>query len=220
MKRKALRERAIRRQAQLSQSSLSSLMSSTGGGADGRSDWAGDFACVECGRKRLTAAAFSKRSIERHRTANVPLKCTACVEAAAAKERAAAAAKAAAAPAPADGGGGEVVCSACCKPRPAGDFTRAQLQKGAKARCGDCVAAAGAAAAAAPSDAWEARYKEAKEAARKAEAVGTAAARLAAASKVAALEGERVTGLKPVVLGRGGRGRGSWRGRGGTRGQA
>ena len=75
-------------------------MSSTGGGADGRSDWAGDFACVECGRKRLTAAAFSKRSIERHRTANVPLKCTACVEAAAAKERAAAAAKAAAAPAP------------------------------------------------------------------------------------------------------------------------
>ena len=59
-----------------------------------------------------------------------------------------------------------------------------------------------------------------EEAARKAEAVGTAAARLAAASKVAALEGERVTGLKPVVLGRGGRGRGSWRGRGGTRGRA
>jgi hypothetical protein len=46
----------------------------------------------------------------------------------------------------------------------------------------------------------------------------TLAERLAAASIEAAAEGELVTGLKPVKLGRRGRGGGTWRGRGRARG--
>tara|TARA_B100000795_G_scaffold232331_1_gene190571 strand:+ start:423 stop:647 length:225 start_codon:yes stop_codon:yes gene_type:complete len=48
----------------------------------------------------------------------------------------------------------------------------------------------------------------AKTAAAKAEASGSVVEKLAAHSKVAAIEAQMVTGLKPVVLGRGGRGRG------------
>lgn len=194
-------------------------MKSTGGGADGRTDWAGDFDCVACRQKRLTAASFSKRMVERHRKEGVPLTCKVCVEAAAAAERAAAAAKSAAAAAtpaavPADGeSAAEPVCSACGTAKPASTFTRAQLQKGPlKQRCSECVAAAEAASSSEADAKWEARCKEAKEAARKAEAVGSVAEKLKAHSTVAAIEAEKVTGLKPVVLGRGGRGRGSWRG--------
>lgn len=194
-------------------------MSSTGGGADGRTDWAGDFNCVVCRQKRLTAASFSKRMVERHRREGAPLTCKVCVEAAAAAERTAAASKSAAAAGtstagPADGEpASDPVCSACGTAKPASTFTRAQLQKGpSKQRCSECVAAAEAASSSEADVKWETRYKEAKEAARKADAVGSAAEKLKAHSTVAAIEAEKVTGLKPVILGRGGRGRGSWRG--------
>jgi len=201
------------------------MASTTGGGADGRSDWAGDFDCVTCRKKRLTAAAFSKRMVERHRKEGTPLTCKDCVEAVAAAERAAASAKSAAlAPAPSGGAVGEAapdpVCSVCATAKAAFNFTGAQIKKGpGKQRCSECVAAAEAAASSEVGDRWEARYKDAKDAARKAEAAGTPVEKVRAHSLVAAIEAEKVTGLKPVVLGRGGRRRGSWRGGGGARGR-
>ena len=115
-----------------------------------------------------------------------------------------------------------------------------------KQRCSECVAEAEKANVNAGDKAYNEKLAAAKAAAAKAEATGTAAEKLAtsrervemgptggpqrdlsivtalstlpprAGSKVAAIEAERVTGLKPVVLGRGGRGRHGGRfGRGG-----
>ena len=60
---------------------------------------------------------------------------------------------------------------------------------------------------------------EAKKAVKVAEATGSAAQKLKANAQLAALEGELVTGLKPMVIGRGRRGSGG-RGRGRGRGRA
>ena len=99
-------------------------------------------------------------------------------------------------------------------------FAFARLSKGAgKQRCRKCVEAAEAAAAGAGAAKQAAAIEEARRALQQAEIGGAAAVTAAAASRLAALEAEKVTGLKPVVLGRGGRGRGrggggSWRARG------
>ena len=70
------------------------MKSSTGGGADGRSDWAGNFDCFECGRKRLTAQDFSKAQAEKRRKdENAKISCKNCVSAKQEKERADAAAR-------------------------------------------------------------------------------------------------------------------------------
>ena len=64
----------------------------------------------------------------------------------------------------------------------------------------------------------EAALEEARKALQQAEIGGNSVAVLKASAHLAALEGEKVTGLKPVVLGKGGRergGGGSWRGRAG-----
>ena len=70
-------------------------------------NWAGDFECSVCRRKRLTASEFSKKMQERYKKdGNGALKCKICVDKAAADERAAAVAKTqAAAPSSARGGG-------------------------------------------------------------------------------------------------------------------
>ena len=195
------------------------MKSSTGGGADGRTDWAGNFDCSECGRKRLTAQDFSKAQAEKFRKdESAKITCKNCVSAKQEKERADAAARQ---PAAADGDAdAEHVCSSCNAPKPASAYTRNQLMKGAtKQRCSECVAKAEAAATAASGAGGEAhqeKLKEARAAAAKAEASGSAAEKLKASSQVAALEAELVTGLKPIKLGSTrGRGRGgSWRGRG------
>ena len=58
--------------------------------------WAGDFSCGTCGQKRLTAAAFSKKQLEkRSKDLTASIKCKQCVDAAAEKERADASARAA-----------------------------------------------------------------------------------------------------------------------------
>ena len=63
---------------------------------------------------------------------------------------------------------------------------------------------------------YQEKVAAAKAAVAKAEATGTAVEKLKANSALAAIQAERVTGLKPVVLGRGGRGRHGGRfGRGG-----
>ena len=63
-------------------SSQEMATSSTGGGADGRSDWAGNFDCSECGRKRLTAQDFSKAQAEKFRKdEKFKMTCKNCVSA-------------------------------------------------------------------------------------------------------------------------------------------
>ena len=78
------------------------------------------------------------------------------------------------------------------------------------------VEAAEKSAASASNEKKEAALEEARKALAAAELSGNAAQLLKASSTLSALEGEKVTGLKPMVLGRGrGRGRGgSWRGGG------
>ena len=111
-------------------------------------------------------------------------------------------------------------CASCKKSLAAEKFNRTQLvQKGpGKQRCRECVEKAEASTAGAAKEKQDAGIEEARKALKQAEIGGNAAATLVAASKLAALEGEKVTGLKPVVLGKGrgrGRGGGSWRGRSG-----
>jgi hypothetical protein len=179
--------------------------------------WASDLDCCgPCGRKRLIAADFSKRSIDKHRAdPSAKLRCKHCVEQAAEEERGKAASTAGGVTPAADGQTEEHVCSACSNSLPATAFTRAQLNKAAgKQRCQSCVAGAERAAADAPSAKQADNLRSAEAALRKAEATGSVGDKLKAAATHAALEAERVTGLKPVVLGRGrSQGRGSWRGR-------
>lgn len=180
--------------------------------------WAGDFSCNDCGRKRLTAAAFSKKTLEKlKQQPELKARCKDCTEAIAAAEREAAAKKAAAA-----GGTGESAeeheCCACKKSLRADAFNRNQLSKGpGKQRCRECVAVAEEATAGAANANFTEAHREAKKAAAVAEATGNAATKLQAHAALAALEAQHVTGLKPVVLGRGRGGKGSgrsWRGAG------
>ena len=193
--------------------------------------WAGSYECCgPCGRKRLVAQEFSKKQIEKkQKDESAKVTCKQCVEAAAAEERNQAAARQAerqksqpataidisdgAAPAPQ-----LHACATCAKELSADAFNRTQLSKGAgKQRCRACVEKAEATSASESTEKKEAAIEEARKALQKAEVSGSAVEKLKAASQLSALEGEKVTGLKPVILGKGGRGRGggSWRGRSG-----
>lgn len=180
--------------------------------------WAGEFVCSVCRRKRLTAAEFSKKAIEKHRKEpDAPMKCKTCVEAAAQQERDVAASKTAASVAAVPAGEGLSEgheCSSCKNALRATAFSRSNLSKGpGKQRCLECVAEAEKANVTAGDAAFREKLAAAKAAAAKAEASGSVAEKLATSTAVAAIEAQRVTGLKPVVLGRGGRGRGRHGGR-------
>ena len=217
--------------------------------AHGRdASWAGTFECCgPCGRKRLIAADFSKKQVEkRQKDASAPMKCKQCVEQAAADERAQAAARQkeraatdakssdhpkaagdAAAIDISDGSSGAQPpqlhkCATCERELASDAFNRTQLSKGAgKQRCRECVEKSEQTSAQASTERHDAAIEEARKALQQAEISGTAAQTLAASSRLAALEAQKVTGLKPVVLGKGGRGRGggSWRGRSGRGGK-
>jgi len=108
-------------------------------------------------------------------------------------------------------------CSACKRALGPDAFNRTQLCKGpGKMRCRECVEKAEKETAGARSADQQAQLEEAKAALKAIEKTGTALEVAAAFAKVAAAEGQLVTGIKPMILGRGrGRGRGgSWRGRG------
>lgn len=105
---------------------------------------AGSYDCSACGRKRLIAAEFSKRSLEKKRAdESAKIKCKACIAVVEAKERAAAAANAKSGGgggSSADGGGEPLECSACKKMKPPTDFSKGQRNKGlGKQRCARCV---------------------------------------------------------------------------------
>ena len=109
------------------------------------------------------------------------------------------------------------VCRLCEKGLPFNSYNRNQWNKGSgKSKCRDCVDAAIANEKAALQQSNQNRIDEARRKVGAAKAKGLASEILKAESELAALEAERVTGLKPVSMsGRGGRGSGRGRGRAG-----
>ena len=202
------------------------------------SQWSGNFDCSgPCKRKRLCGEEFSKKALEKNRRDGKALKCKQCVAAAeaaerkAAQDRAEAKAKAAGAGGASPGSGAgaaknDIPCAACSKSLPPSSYNRNQLSKPpGKARCRSCVEEAVAKEAEGVASSKKERLEKAQKDLEDAKRRGDTKAIIAAESVVAALEAEVVTGLKPVVLGRGsgrggrwssgrgGRGRGRGRGR-------
>lgn len=200
--------------------------------------WAGNFDCEgPCRRKRLMAEAFSKKALEKHRKQirgllnkpNIILRCKECVAEAERMEREAAAANQKKSPSAPKNGNGRTEeenrkCGACAKELPQSSFNRNQWSKGhGKSRCRSCVEQSVKMEAQQQSRSKEDQISAAKKKVEQAKQSGFASAILAAESELAALEAERVTGLKPVCMAAGGRGGGRgkkvpWR-RGGSGGR-
>ena len=211
------------------------------------SQWSGNFDCSgPCRRKRLLGEEFSKKAMEKYRREGKALKCKQCVAAAEAAERKAAQDRAEAkakacgddsgekkvksgSTCMASGGDGAssppplqppVTCAACQQSLPPSSYNRNQLSKPpGKARCRSCVEEAVAKEAEAVKSTKQDRLGKAQRDLEDAKRSGDTKKIIAAESVLAALEAEVVTGLKPVVLGKG-RGKGGrWSsGRGGATG--
>lgn len=177
--------------------------------------WAGSYDCATCGRKRLLGEDFSKSALEKHRRdPTAALRCKTCVAGAAEAERLAAAQRQGAAASSSEQPLER--CAQCARSLPCSSFNRSQLSKGAdKQRCQECVALAEKAAISDGDERYAARLAAARVAMQHADAAGTPREKLATASAFAAIEAERVTGLKPVKMGSAiGRGRVGGRGLG------
>eukprot|EP00614_Pseudopedinella_elastica_P024107 CAMPEP_0172624150 /NCGR_PEP_ID=MMETSP1068-20121228/134186_1 /TAXON_ID=35684 /ORGANISM="Pseudopedinella elastica, Strain CCMP716" /LENGTH=138 /DNA_ID=CAMNT_0013432975 /DNA_START=15 /DNA_END=428 /DNA_ORIENTATION=- len=127
-----------------------------------------------------------------------PLKCSACVSGEADAEKERAVSKSDSAP--------DVFfeCAECLKQLPGSSFNKNQLKKGkGKHRCRACVETAESASKDSSAEERKRNLAELKENARVVEVRGTPAEKAVAASRLAAAEAEYVTGLKPVVLGKG-----------------
>jgi hypothetical protein len=142
------------------------------------------------------------------------MRCKACVAGAAELERLAAAQRQSAQDQPS----AETLerCAQCARSLPHASFNRSQLSKGAeKQRCQECVAVTENTAVSEGEGIYAARLADARLAMQQAEASGTPREKLATASAFAAIEAEKVTGLKPVKMGSAvGRGRIGGRGLG------
>ena len=162
------------------------------------------------------------------------LKCKNCVAAAAEAERKASASKQSATTNSSSSGGGGggggsgggsdgselSECSVCKNQLPAASFNKTQLRKGpGKQRCMECVTAAEQAEHNASAERQKQNLADLRQQAKRAEATGGVVQKLLTASAECAAEAEAVTGLKPVILGRGRKGRGGSGGRGAARGR-
>lgn len=111
-------------------------------------------------------------------------------------------------------------CAACHKTLACDAFNRNQWNKGeGKARCRSCVEASLAQEATKQQQSKDEAIRQAREEVERAKASGKAQDILKAESALSALEAEKVTGLKPIKMGRGkGRGAGGGGRGGGGRG--
>lgn len=140
------------------------------------------------------------------------MKCKACVAKDEGEER-----KAAALKQPASASYETRGCAACSKTLAFEAFNRNQWNKGdGKARCRSCVEDSLAQEASQQQQSKDDAIRQARGEVERAKASGKAQDILKAESVLSALEAEKVTGLKPVKMGRG-RGSGRGRGRGGRR---
>lgn len=175
--------------------------------------WSGNFDCSICRRKRLIGSEFSKKALERFRKSGGPLKCKKCAAAQEEKEREAAAQKIeldAPSPAPKD----PVNCSSCKKALDPSRFNRNQLSKKEKARCRDCVENVIMEEEKNRKTSNEKKLSDLQSKVEEMKVSGDVAGLVQAETELSAMEAEMVTGLKPQVLGRSGRGRYKGRGRG------
>lgn len=107
------------------------------------------------------------------------------------------------------------VCVICTKDLEYGAYNKNQWNKGeGKSKCRSCVEKALTDEASQQKASKEEKLLEARRQVKLATESGNQQAILKAESVLAALEAEKVTGLKPVRMGRGGRGRGRGGGRG------
>ncbi|CAM9868388.1 unnamed protein product [Phaeothamnion confervicola] len=190
--------------------------------------WAGDLDCCQCRMKRLTAASFSRKQMDKVLAGKLQrseLRCKVCVEAGAQKERADAAARVAAAASAvgsgACGNGGSAselsavfACSACQQELPLSSFSASQARKKDGRRCRECTDKAEKV----ESEAAAARRREGLGLTNKPPVsllAGGVVGRFKAAMEECAAEASFVTGLRPMrgsrlksLSGRG-RGRGS-----------
>lgn len=109
----------------------------------------------------------------------------------------------------------EAACSSCKKTLPTSNFNRTQLKKD-KARCRKCVEKSVEQEEQSRKSTRQSKIDDIQQNIRKAEKSGNVQEKLKYESQLSAMEAENVTGLKPIVMGRG---RGSWRGRGRGRGK-
>lgn len=162
---------------------------------------------------------FSNKALERHRKDGASLKCKQCVAAAEQAEREQAQARRnnkKETEDDEDDGERRKCAGSCDKELPQSSYNRNQWSKGdGKSRCRDCVEQAVKEEAAEQAKSKDDKIALAKKQVEEAHASGNSAKIVAAESVLAALEAEKVTGLKPVKLSSG-RGRG--RGRSGSRG--
>lgn len=180
--------------------------------------YAGDFDCSECRQKRLTAASFSKSMANKKRmNPDALLKCLECVAKAAAAERNAAQERSVKASAAAGEAEAIVNCVSCGSELPVSSFSASQRRKSDGARCMPCVSEAEEKEKQKNEAGKSESLKTAQESYEQLGANASASERLLAAARETAEEANFVTGLKPVKLGRRGRG-GSWRSRGRGRG--
>jgi hypothetical protein len=185
------------------------------------SKWAGTFECGgPCRRKRLIGDEFSKKALERHRKEGLTttIRCKQCVAAAEQVERETAAAKKLSRP-PAQKSDEQsnetrTCAGTCAKVLSIAAFNRNQWGKGeGKSRCRDCVEKSIQEEASNLSKSKEETIAAARKKVEDMEKTGNVPAILAAESELAAVEAEKVTGLKPVRMSAGrGRGRGGSRG--------
>lgn len=183
--------------------------------------WAGSFECGgPCRRKRLMAEEFSKKALEKHRKDEHAIRCKQCVAAAEQAEREAAADKKKIKNDSDNDGNETRKCAGqCAKELSKSAFNRNQWSKGdGKSRCRDCVEKAIEEESENQSKSKEEKIATARQKVNDLKKAGNAQGMLAAESELAALEAEKVTGLKPVRMssgrgrgGRGGRGRGKRR---------
>ena len=164
-------------------------------------EWAGSFSCDACKKTRLIASHFSNNMIQKKmKNPDAKITCKDCTQTKLSQERS----QDSTLPKDADDSSSqELKCAACNKVFDKTNFNKAQLQKGTgKQRCKNCVEAAEKAAASAIAEKKETAIEEAREALQAAELGGDAIKILKASTALSALEGEKVTGVKPRVLGR------------------
>lgn len=159
------------------------------------------------------ATEFSNKALERYRKNNNigPLKCKNCVSQAERNEREAAAAKRQQTQTQETTLSNDErrTCPSCLNELAQSEYNRNQWSKGkGKSRCRSCVEQALKDDAAQQSKIMQEQLARAKEDMEKANASGNALQVLKAESVLAALEAEKVTGLKPIKMARGGRGHG------------
>eukprot|EP00956_Cyclotella_meneghiniana_P014499 scaffold21703_cov67-Cyclotella_meneghiniana.AAC.2 len=179
--------------------------------------WAGNFDCSVCRRKRLVGSEFSKKALERHRKTGGILKCKQCTSAQESSERLAAASKAASNNIKASED--PITCTSCKQSLSTAKFNRSQLSKRDNVRCRICVEESIQDEEQSRKASKQNEIEELKRKIKEADAKGNVKEKLKYESQLSALEAEHVTGLKPVVMGRGRGRRSSWRGRGTGRGR-